>query len=434
MMGYGAREEPAQELHDPLHARALYLESQRACLLVSLEVCLIAPQQADFVAREISDASGIDAGRIVVACVHTHSGPETGFGELLAGRPAPDFVAPILAAAVQAGVEAVGNAAAARLGVGQGLIAIGRNRRRADGPVDEILRVIRIDDEDGAPRAVVYVAGCHPTVLGHDNLAWSADWPWAANLAIEEAFPNALPIFLLSAHADVDPRTRGLQDLAIPGQSVGSGFDAVEELGREVGDEVVRVAREVATTADAPIDVTTGAVRLRTHKAASGEREAALAALGLSPDTKVRARELYAMEAERTRGLPQEQRREKIATLRRYLRNRGARFFAFGEEPLVSVQVLTIGELRLLGVPLEATVDVGRAWTARTGGAADAVLSIAGGWMRYLPHARNFEEPGAHLAYEVLLSTFVPDAAESLLALGARLAEEQARPAEETSS
>jgi len=53
------------------------------------------------------------------------------------------------------------------------------------------------------------------------------------------------------------------------------------------------------------------------------------------------------------------------------------------------------------------------------------VVSIANGWLRYLPHPRNFAEPDAEHAYEVLMSTFGPDAATHLLdaadALRARL-------------
>ena len=64
---------------------------------------------------------------------------------------------------------------------------------------------------------------------------------------------------------------------------------------------------------------------------------------------------------------------------------------------------------------------MGAAWSERTGGEDDAVLSIVGGWLRYLPHARDFEGPDARHAYEVLQSTFVPDSADRLLDAGVRL-------------
>lgn len=422
MMGYGARQEPARELHDPLHARGLYLSAEADVLLVSLEVCLLAPSQAEWVATEIASQTGLDAEAVVVTCIHTHSGPDTGLAALLSDVEPPPQVEGILAAAVRAGVAAVQDARPARLGLGVGAARIGRNRRRQDGPVDERLRVLRIDDlASNRPMAIVYLYGCHPTVLGHENLAWSADWPWAAGARIEEAFPGANPIFLLTAHADVDPRTRGLQDLAITGQSVGRGFDTVLEIGREVGDEAVRVALETATQTEAEVSVATGRLRLTAHAPSAIERANALAALDLPADAKVGTAEMFRLEAERTAQYPQAERRERIAHVRRYLRDRTARRFAFGETPDVSVQVLRLGPLVLLALPLEPTVDVGTAWAERVGDDRAAVLSIAGGWLRYLPHSRNFEEPGAHLSYEVLQSTFVPEAAEQLLAFGAGL-------------
>jgi hypothetical protein len=84
--------------------------------------------------------------------------------------------------------------------------------------------------------------------------------------------------------------------------------------------------------------------------------------------------------------------------------------------------VLRIGDAHLLGLPLEPTVDVGLDWKRRLGGGRRAaVVGIANGWLRYLPHARNFEEPLAEQKYEILQSTLVPDASERLLAEAERL-------------
>ena len=102
--------------------------------------------------------------------------------------------------------------------------------------------------------------------------------------------------------------------------------------------------------------------------------------------------------------------------MRRYLRDRTAARFAFGETPAVLVQVLRIGDALLLGLPLEPTVDVGLDWKRRAPAPHAALIAIANGWMRYLPHPRNFEEPDAETKYEILQSTLVADAAERLLA------------------
>lgn len=412
MMGYGARRGVAESVHDPLHARALYLAGGGEALLIECDLCLLAPAQADAVRARIAARTGVSASGILVGCIHTHSGPDTGLGAILTDADLPEHVPPILDAIVEAGCAAHADAAPARLGVGHARAAIGRNRRAVDGPLDEDVLVLRVDDASGAPRAVLYLHGCHPTALGHENLAYSADWPAAANRAIEARHPGALAIFALGAHADVDPRTRGLLDLAIPGQSVGVGFDEAFALGRELGEAVAEVAGSIETRSDVPIRASAVRVPISVHPPSSAAP--ALEALGLPADSEPRTGELFRLEQERTAGLPEAERRERIARVRRYLRDRTAQRFAGGREPEVEAQVLRLGAANLLALPAEPTVDVGLAWKQRMGADA-AVVGIGNGWIRYLPHPRNFEEPLAHQKYEILQSTLVPDAAQLLL-------------------
>jgi hypothetical protein len=421
MMGYGARVAPAAALHDPLHARGLYLRGRSDCLIVSLDVCLIAPAQADLVRAELERRTGVAAQRILVACIHTHAGPDTGIAALAAGQPAPAHVAALFDTAVRAGEAAVKSAAPARLAHARAEARIGANRRVSGGPFDPEALVVRIDGARGAPLAVLYSYGCHPTALGPENLAWSADWPWAAGRAIEAALPGANPIFLLGAHSDVDPRTRGVKDLAETGKTRGVGFDEVERLGRELGEAVARAALAAEPACSpAAVGARSARVRLSAHREDPEARSLALAALDLPSDSELGTSDFFRLETERTQGLPPEERRERIARVRTYLRGRMAPRFAGGPEADVEVQVLRLGDARLAALPLEATVDVGRDWKARVAAPA-ALLSIANGWLRYLPHARNFREPGAHRHYEVLMSTFEADAATRLLDQAERL-------------
>ncbi len=181
MMGYGARAGTARAVHDPLFARALYLAGGGECLLVELDVCLLAPAHAEAVRARIAERTGVAAERVLVGSIHTHSGPETGFVAWLGGAELPAASASLFDAAVAAAEQAHASAAPARLGVGRAEARIGRNRRVADGPLDPDVLVVRVDRADESPLAVLYVHGCHPTVLGHDNLDYSADWPGAAS-------------------------------------------------------------------------------------------------------------------------------------------------------------------------------------------------------------------------------------------------------------
>ncbi|HEX2483662.1 MAG TPA: hypothetical protein VHQ66_00080 [Myxococcota bacterium] len=422
MMGYGARTGVAEGTLDPLHARALYLAADADVLLVECDLCLLAPQQAAELRARLAARSGVAPGRILVGCVHTHAGPDTGFGALLAGREPEPYVAPLFDAVVEAGARAVAAAAPARFGLGRAEASIGRNRRVADGPLDREVLVARVDRADGTPLAVLYVHGCHPTALGHDNLRYSADWVAAAGEAIAARLPGANPIFALGAHADVDPRTRGLLDLAVAGQSAGVDYERCRELGRELGAAVGDAAASLETRADVAIGAASDRIAIPTWEADDRSRRAALAALDLPDAAALGTAQLFAMERERTKGYPPGERRERLARVRRYLRDRTAARFAFSPKPEVELQVLRLADALLLALPLEATVDVGLDWKRRAPAPRAAVVSIANGWMRYLPHPRNFAERDAHLKYEVLQSTLVPDAAERLLARGEALA------------
>lgn len=431
MMGYGAREGTSTGRADPLAARALFLEGSGRVLLVECDLCLMAVSQARDVRERIARSTGLAPEEILVGCTHTHSAPDTGLGEILAGRPGPPHVASLLDTAVAAGQGAFANARRARMGLALVPVEIGRNRRNAEGPMDSVARVLRVDDDAGGVLAVAHWHGCHPTALGHDNLSYSADWPGAAGKVIEARFPGANVIFGLGAHADVDPRTRGLLDLAIPDQSVGVDLPTMRALGREYGEAVARAAAEIEVVEDGRVGARCAQVVLAPHacggsaadraEALAGLRADALVALDQPADSQIRTSDFYRLESECTKGLRPDEVRNRISRVRRYLRDRTARRFAGGDEATVEVQVLRIGSMWLLGIPAECCVDVGLDWAERVGGEGSTVVSIANGWLRYLPHPRNFRERHALQRYEILQSTFGPDAAEHLLVAGAEL-------------
>jgi len=425
MMGYGARRGAAAGRHDTLWARALSLESGvgGGLLIVECDLCLLGVAQCDAVRSRIAASTGLARDSICVGCIHTHSGPETGFAARALGRAIPAWETSLLDAIVAAGVAAHASREPARLGVQLTTAAIGRNRRCEDAPIDERVAVVRVDHATGDVLAVFYLHGCHPTALGHDNLVYSADWPGVANDAIEQAFPGSLALFGLAAHGDVDPRTRGLQDLTLPDQSRGVGFDEVAELGREIGRAVIDCVSRIPASADATITASSSFHELSVHGAAEGDRDehlesrrrAAMAALGLPSEERLGPRELYRVEHERTAHLPRDEQREALARVRLYLRDLQAPMFAAGETLAVEAQHLVLGDLELWAVPFEVTADLGRALAQRAESPLVLPLSIANGWLRYLPHPDHFERECAHHQYEVLNSVFPADTAGRLL-------------------
>jgi hypothetical protein len=438
LLGYAARRGTAHAIHDKLFARALCLlhrEQETAGLLVvAADLCLMTPAQALEVRERLAAETGLLPRDVLVSCTHTHSGPDMGLAAIARGQAVPDYVPRILSGLVEAGRAAHAARRPAGLAWSRCQVHIGRNRRLAAGPLDPDVLVLRVQDEDAGPIALLYQHGCHATVLGHENLEISADWPGVAAERIERE-TGAVALFLPGAQADIDPRTRGLKDLAISGQSLGLGFDAVEVLGSEVAQAVLDSGSSSQTPGLAgPIRASTERLQLALHlgelSAEQAQHELArrkqelAQRLGISVEHLPRLSELESFVRDRARGLPAPEARERIALLRSYVRDKTAPFFVGGQRQLdVEVQVLQIGGMALLGLPLELTAEVGLDWKARVGrrGLLGAVVSIANGWLRYLPHPRDLAHPQAHLHYEVLSSLFADGACEKLLGTGEQL-------------
>jgi hypothetical protein len=150
-----------------------------------------------------------------------------------------------------------------------------------------------------------------------------------------------------------------------------------------------------------------------------------LRALDLPEDLEPSTAEWYRLEREGTAGLSRREIRERLSRVRLLLRDRTANRIAQGLRPEVEVQVLRLGPIWLLGLPLEVTVDVGRSWRQATGDLG-SIVSIANGWMRYLPCAEHYRERDAALHYEILNATFVPEADSLLVTAGLELRSELA--------
>jgi hypothetical protein len=222
-------------------------------------------------------------------------------------------------------------------------------------------------------------------------------------------------------------------DLAIPGQSVGLGFEAVRVLGLEVADAVLG-ALDGAPAEGGPVAAACTRVRLPLHLGDLPQEEARLALearkreladlLDVPLEGFPRLSELQSVVERSTRELPLAEARRRLSLARLYVRDRAGPFFVGGEREVdVEVQVLRIGDTALLALPLEPTTNVGLDWSRRAAGrvAQAGVCGIANGWLRYLPHADDFAHPRAGEHYEVLMSTFAPGACERLLGAGEEL-------------
>lgn len=245
MCGYGERTLGAQAIHDPLFARVVVLTDGRVslALVASDLVWLYSPR----IVEEARNRWGLD--HVVLCGSHTHSGPVDAPG------PWHTSMEDKVIAAIG---EAKAGLFAARIGAGQGPVdsaCFGYNRRfvkpdgtvamwwnnserKPNGPTDPTVRVIRIDDGSGRPRAVLVHHAAHSVVLGSGNVQISADYPGTAVARIEEELgKDVMALFFQGGGGDVHP-----YDAVMSGDE---GFAAVARTGKALGEDALRIFRAI---------------------------------------------------------------------------------------------------------------------------------------------------------------------------------------------
>jgi neutral/alkaline ceramidase-like enzyme len=241
---------------DPLYARILVLEAgEKRLALVTLDLGrTFRESELAQLRQRLKASAGI--AFLVVTASHTHSGPNIVDEE--SGDALKAWETTAIEKISAAVVEASRHLLDARIGTGRGEIYIGYNRRQvqADGtvkmlwtnpgkqptsPLDPSVLVMRIDDAEGKPLAILVNYACHPVVLGPDNLNYSADFVAVMTDTVEKAFDRMpLCLFLQGADGDINPyyATTLLSDGAVAKR---------DWTGRQLGEEAVRVAKAIHT-------------------------------------------------------------------------------------------------------------------------------------------------------------------------------------------
>jgi len=254
LWGYSDRSGPSIGTHDPLFAKVLLLDDgQHRLALVTLDLGRpFGTDSMESVRRRVRAAARVE--QVFFCASHTHSGPFINDSYPEGKRAAWETRAlDRIAAAIE---DAAGRLQAAALGVGEGDIFIGHNRRyvRPDGtvkmlwrnatktpthPLDPRVGVLRVDDRHGHVLAVLVNYACHPVIFGPDNLKFSADYPSTMAAVVEQAFgEGTVCLFLQGAAGDINPyfdKMRLEEDAE----------KLMRQTGRELGEEALRVARTI---------------------------------------------------------------------------------------------------------------------------------------------------------------------------------------------
>ncbi len=192
LAGFGPNR-PATGVAEPLSARILYLEDHNGPLVwIALDLIGLMLPDVD---RLRAQLAGVAPERVLVACTHTHSGPDTmglwgpGVGEvpIRSGRDEAyiDWMFQQIAAGVaRAQIRkrpAVFGFAEDKTDKAEWVINV-----RQAGYHDQTMSVMRVDGVDGRPIACLTNFACHPEGLWETNTAISPDYVHHLHKRVEE--------------------------------------------------------------------------------------------------------------------------------------------------------------------------------------------------------------------------------------------------------
>jgi hypothetical protein len=308
MWGYFDRVKGATGVLDPLYARVFVLEAGgKRLAYVDLDLGrTFGPASLDRLRKTARQDSQIDD--LIVQATHTHAGPII-MDAYPNGPPAweADDLQRISAAIHDAAEHLV----PVRLGVGYGAAYIGYNRRHVDPdgaismlwsnatqaptyPVDPLFEVLRIDQMDGQPLAILVNYAAHPVTFGSDALRYSADFPGVMCKVVEQAFGGKpLAFFAQGADGDINVFDAGTPiNLDVVGRR--------DWAGETLGKAAVSTAQQIRTAVDSDpvIDFADDPLALKLRWDAEKFRKETLRELG--PE----AFQIYAPPIEETINLP----------------------------------------------------------------------------------------------------------------------------------
>jgi hypothetical protein len=205
MRGYvGRRRQVSEGVHDPLLATAAAFEVD-GVRLVLLGLDTLAVTSA--FTEAVRDALDVPRERVLIAASHTHGGPD-----LFAWWEGDPSAAPVDATVertVAAAERALQRLEPAELAWGEASLEhVSVNRRdEARGPIDPTVAVLRATSaRRGDSLGQVVGFACHPVTLDYANLLFTADWVGAMRGALAALYSGSTTVFVNGAAGNLNPR------------------------------------------------------------------------------------------------------------------------------------------------------------------------------------------------------------------------------------
>ena len=395
--------------------------------ILDTEFCIVTSELARPIREAVTALTGIPFDNVRLSYTHTHSGPSLGPTWLHEGdEMVPDYVNSLphrLAGAAWQAQQALRSARAAaasgssainvnrRLKLESGRVVCGRNW---DGFADREVKLIRIDDADQRPIAVIVNYGAHPTIMGPPNQLITPDYPGVVRRVVEHAV-GAPCLFLQGAAGNVHAVVDYVGDPAV-----------YHRLGSILGHEASRLALETRTlpTRERLVEVVESGAPLAIYAdEPCGEPDATLRALTRRVTLRLQDfgdADALTREAERLaddlEGVRRGGDREAIQAAmgrakRAHMAHEQARQYQGRTEVEAELHGIRVGDIGLVGFPGEPFAEIGVAVKRGSPFSHTLFSGYTNDYLGYLPVDAARPDGG----YEVETTPFAPGSADSVI-------------------
>jgi neutral ceramidase len=307
------RERRLNEIHDPLKAVAMVVQSdETAIALVGIDSLFITEETTAGAREAITAATKIPGSHILIGASHTHSGGP--IASTFGADADPEYVDLVVKRVAEAVISAYRSLHAAELGDGIGHEpSISFNRRflmrdgrqvthpgkgnpdivRPSGPIDPDVGVLAARVPGSELLGLFVNFACHPTVMGGNGFA--ADYIHHLRETVRRHYKNPrLPVgFLLGAAGDVTQ-----VDNQRPGREFGEEWSSM--FGLALGAEVVQTVGRLSWKMDVDVQAAQSHVPIPIRQPIEMPNEKPARGLGSGAEVdKIYARERELVDQER---------------------------------------------------------------------------------------------------------------------------------------
>lgn len=398
-----------------MYASCMYLDnSVEKIAFVALDLVKYSKSLVRKARARIEGACGIPGKNVMISCTHTHSGPLISpiiniDGIKKGEEPDYGYLNEVEDKIVEVVREAVASSFTAKIGVEKGSCGkeqgVGGNRRDPNGLADPEVWVIGIQDSECRWRGCAVKYALHPTLIHGESKVVSADYPCYLRRYLSEIKPGITTLFLQGTSGNQSSRYfrkgQTFSEAKRIGETIAAEANRVMD-NMTLAENAELVVQSVEKTIDIreipPLDKAERAIESARRKL-EGLRE------NKAPYTDIRTAEVNLLGAENQYGYA-------------LVRSKKQKIAAVEDELPVEVQVIGIGDGRIVGVQGELFVEYGLLMQSRSPFDKTFVVELANGALPgYLCTREAYREGG----YEAGTSLLTGNSGDEIAAAAAEL-------------